>query len=69
MKIPSFIVFLSNIRNYIGTCVTNQCIRVKNWKFNPILKSKDGILHEFQEKIKKEGNYREIERTSSITQR
>lgn len=31
----------------------NQCSRVKNWKFNPILKSKDGNLHEFWEKSRK----------------
>lgn len=35
-----------NIRNYIGKFVSNQCVRVKNWKFNPILMG----LHEFQEK-------------------
>lgn len=42
-----------NIRNYIGTFVANQCLRVKNWKFNQILKSKDGSLHEFKEKSRK----------------
>lgn len=30
-----------NIRNYIGKFVSNQCLIVKNWKFNPIIKSKD----------------------------
>lgn len=29
-----------NVRIYIGTFITNQCLRVKDRKLNPILKSK-----------------------------
>lgn len=36
------------IGNFVGNCITNKCIIIKNWKFNPILKSVDEILHEFQ---------------------
>lgn len=36
-----------NIGSCIGTFFTNQCLRVKNLKFNPILKSKEGSLHVF----------------------
>lgn len=39
-----------NIGSCIGVFVTNQFLRVKNWKFNPIIKSKDKSLHEFHEK-------------------
>lgn len=42
-----------NVKNYIRTCITNQCLRFKNWKFNSTLKSKGGNLDEFQEKSKK----------------
>lgn len=42
----------SKFRN-IGNCITNKYLRIKNWKFNPIRKSKDGNLHEFQEKPRK----------------
>lgn len=38
-----------NIRNYLGNFITNKYLRI-SWKFNPILKSKDGSLHEFQKK-------------------
>lgn len=43
-----------NVINYIGTFITNQCIRVNNWKFKLILKPKDGSLLEFQKKSRKE---------------
>lgn len=36
-----------DIRNCIGIFVDNQSLRIKNWKFNPILKSKDESLHEY----------------------
>lgn len=42
-----------NIGNYVGNYINNKYLRIKNQKFNPILKSKDGILHEFQEKSRK----------------
>lgn len=31
-------------RNYIGTFFTNQYLRIKIWKHNLILKSKDGNI-------------------------
>lgn len=40
-------------RNHIGTYVTNQYLKVKNWKLNPIVKSKDRSAHKLQEKLKK----------------
>lgn len=54
-KDTTFRCFLKfrNFKNYIGTFVTNQCLRVKNCTFNPILKSKYGSLHEFPKKSKK----------------
>lgn len=33
-----------NIGNYVGMFVVNQYLRIKNWKFNPILKLKDESL-------------------------
>lgn len=42
---------LSNIENYVRNCIINIYLRIK--KFNPILKSKDLSLHEFQEKSRK----------------
>lgn len=42
-----FSKFRNNIY-FIGTFVAKQCIRFKNQKFNPILKSKDESLREFQ---------------------
>lgn len=36
-----------NIEIYIGTFLNNQYLRIKIWKFNPILESKYGNLHEF----------------------
>lgn len=39
---------LRNIGKYVGNCITNKYLRVKNWKFNPTLKLKYGSLHEFQ---------------------
>ena len=44
---------LRNIGKYVGNCITNKYLIVKNWKFNPTLKSKDGNLHEFREKSRK----------------
>lgn len=44
---------LRNIRNFVGNCITNKNLRIKNRKFNQILKSKYGNLHEFQEKSRK----------------
>lgn len=41
------------LKNYIGTFVTNQYLRIKNWKLNSVLKSKDWSYREFQEKLKK----------------
>lgn len=40
-------------RNYIGPFVTNQYLRIKNWKHNIILKSKDQSVCKLQEKSKK----------------
>lgn len=40
----------TSIRKFVGNCVTNKNLRIKNWKFNPTLKSIDGSLHEFQKK-------------------
>lgn len=36
-----------NIGNHVVNCITNKYLRIKNWKFNSILKSKDESLHEF----------------------
>lgn len=36
-----------SVRNHIGTFTTNQYLRVKNWKVNPILTSKVESLNEF----------------------
>lgn len=44
---------LRNIGKYVGNYTTSKYLIVKNWKFNPTLKSKDGNLHEFQEKSRK----------------
>lgn len=43
-----------NVINYIRNFVTNQYLRTKNWKHNPILISKDESVCKFQEKSKKE---------------
>lgn len=38
---------LRNFGKYIGKFITNKYLRVKNWRFNPTLKSKYMSLHEF----------------------
>lgn len=55
-KVTTFGCFSNfrNIENYVGNCITNKYLRIKSFKFNLILKSKDGSLHEFQEKSKKQ---------------
>lgn len=42
-----------NVRNYIGKFVTYQYLRIKNWKLDQIIKSKDESVHDFHEKSKK----------------
>lgn len=44
----------SKIGNYVGNHITNKFLRVKNWNFNPTLKSEDRNLHKFQEKSRKQ---------------
>lgn len=36
-----------NVRKFIGTFVTNKYLRIKNWKHNLIIKSKDGSVCKF----------------------
>lgn len=54
-----------NIKNYIRTLVTKQCLWIKNWKFKLILKLNNGSLHEFQEKSRKK---KVIEKLSKLVQ-
>lgn len=51
-----------NIGNFIGNCITNKYLRIKNLKFNSTLKSLDKSLMNFR-KNKKEWNHREDEQT------
>lgn len=55
-----------NDRNYIGTFVTSQYLRIKNWKFNSILKSKDESSHKFQEELRKEEIIKKLNETIQL---